>query len=91
MVDRELLSRKISKLSYYISELKNAKDINWKKYTDDSRSKAFVERYLHLAIEEVFDMGAALLRHRLTTISSSHNIPRFPSELLDYSEMASFG
>jgi len=37
------------------------------------------------------DLGAALLRHRLTTISSSHNIPRFPSELLDYSEMASFG
>ncbi len=61
MVDRELLSRKISKLSYYISELKNAKDINWKKYTDDSRSKAFVERYLHLAIEEVFDIANHLV------------------------------
>ena len=57
MVDKELLSRKISNLSYYISELKRAKDINWKKYTSDSRSRAFVERYLHLAIEEVFDIA----------------------------------
>ena len=61
MVDKELLSRKISNLSYYISELKSAKDINWKKYTSDSRSRAFVERYLHLAIEEVFDIANHLV------------------------------
>ena len=61
MVDKELLSRKISNLSCYISELKNAKDINWKKYTTDSRSRAFVERYLHLSIEEVFDISNHLI------------------------------
>ena len=37
------------------------------------------------------ELGAALLRHRLTTISSSNNTPHFSSELLDYSEMAPFG
>ncbi|MBU0464893.1 MAG: DUF86 domain-containing protein [Proteobacteria bacterium] len=61
MVDKELLSRKISNLSYYISELKGAKDINWEKYTSDLRSKAFIERYLHLAIEEVFDIANHLV------------------------------
>lgn len=61
MVDKELLSRKISNLSQYISELKNAEDIDWEKYTTDSRSRAFVERYLHLSIEEVFDISNHLV------------------------------
>ena len=54
MVDRELLSRKLSNLSNYINELQMADDINLEKYTVDPRSKAFVERYLHFAIEKVF-------------------------------------
>lgn len=56
MVDRELLSRKISKLTNYIDELQKADDIDWNRYQQDSRSRAFVERYLHLAIETVFDI-----------------------------------
>jgi len=54
MVDRELISRKISNLLYYISGLETADDISWKKYIQDARVRAFVERYLHLAIEEMF-------------------------------------
>ena len=42
MVDAELLSRKISNLSQYISELQSAEDINWEKYLSDPRSKAFI-------------------------------------------------
>ena len=61
MVDRELLSRKISKLLYYICQLQEADDINREKYSADPRSKAFVERYLHLAIEEVFDIANHLV------------------------------
>lgn len=57
MVDTDLLSRMVSNLSYYISELQSAEDINWEKYLTDSRSKAFVERYLHLCIEEIFDIA----------------------------------
>lgn len=48
MVDKELLSRKIKKLREYIAELEAAGDINWEKYTQDVRSRAFIERYLHL-------------------------------------------
>jgi uncharacterized protein YutE (UPF0331/DUF86 family) len=45
MVDKELLSRKLSFLQNYVSELKQADDINWEKYTADPRARAFVERY----------------------------------------------
>ena len=61
MVDRELLLRKTSNLLYYIHQLQEAGDIDWEKYTTDPRSKAFVERYLHLAIEEVFDIANHLV------------------------------
>lgn len=61
MVDKELLSRKLSRLGSYIEVLKRAEDINWEKYQSDLRSKAFVERYLHLAIEEVIDIANHLV------------------------------
>ena len=57
MVDKELLSRKISQLREYIAVLKNAEDITWKKYEEDLRARAFVERYLQLCIEKVIDIG----------------------------------
>ena len=57
MVDKELLSRKVSRLRSYIEVLKRAEDITWEKYQSDLIVKAFVERYLHLAIEEVIDVA----------------------------------
>jgi uncharacterized protein YutE (UPF0331/DUF86 family) len=57
MVDRELLSRKLSRLQTCVEVLQSARDITWEKYRSDLRSKAFVERYLHLAIEEVLDIA----------------------------------
>jgi uncharacterized protein YutE (UPF0331/DUF86 family) len=61
MVDKELVSRKLSRLRYYLEELKNAKDIDWGKYQSDLRAKSFVERYLHLAIEAVMDIANHLV------------------------------
>ena len=61
MVDKELLSRKISRLRTYTEALKSAEDIDWEKYKSDLRAKAFVERYLHLAIEEVIDIANHLI------------------------------
>lgn len=57
MVDKELLSRKVSRLRSYVQELRTAEDITWDKLVADIRSRAFVERYLHLAIEEVLDVA----------------------------------
>jgi len=61
MVDKELLSRKISQLLQYLGELRKAEDITWEKYNEDIRSRAFVERYLHLCIEKVIDIGNHLV------------------------------
>ncbi len=57
MVDRELVSRKLARLRGYLNELKDARDINWEKYRSDLRTRAFVERYIHLCIEEVIDIA----------------------------------
>jgi len=61
MVDKELLSRKLSCLRSYVDGLKSAEDIDWEKYQADLRAKTFVERYLHLAIEEVMDIANHLI------------------------------
>ena len=57
MVDKELLSRKLSQLREYLVVLRNAEDITWEKYEKDLRARAFVERYLQLCIEKVIDIG----------------------------------
>jgi uncharacterized protein YutE (UPF0331/DUF86 family) len=57
MVDKELLSRKLSRLREYLGALRNAEEITWKVYEKDLRLRAFVERYLHLCIEKVIDIG----------------------------------
>ena len=57
MVDKELLSRKLSRLHSCLVELERAEDITWEKFIADIRSRAFVERYLHLCVEEVVDIA----------------------------------
>ena len=57
MVDKDIISRKLSQLRGYEIELKNAVDITWEKYEGDLRVRAFVERYLQLCIEKVVDIG----------------------------------
>lgn len=57
MVDKELLSRKLSYLQEYVNELQNATDVTWEKYSSDTRTRAFIERYLHLTIESIFDIA----------------------------------
>lgn len=99
MVDVELLSRKISNLSHYIAELQRAEDINWEKYSTDPRSKAFVERYLHLSIEEIFDIANHIVsfcrwrepggyRDLLLVLSEQGVIPK--EHLITFQNMASF-
>jgi uncharacterized protein YutE (UPF0331/DUF86 family) len=57
MVDKELISRKISQLRDYLQALKKSDDISREKYAHDIRARAFVERYLQLCIEKVIDVG----------------------------------
>jgi uncharacterized protein YutE (UPF0331/DUF86 family) len=99
MVDKELLSRKLSRLRSYITELMRSEDINWEKYESDLRTKAFVERYLHLAIEEVLDIANHLIsfqrwreptgyRDLFNVLAENGVIPK--EHLPIFQEMASF-
>ena len=99
MVDNELISRKLSRLQAYVDELKEANDITWEKYQSDVRSKAFVERYLHLAIEEVLDIANHIVsfhqwrepigyRDLLLILSEKGIIPT--DQLTKFQNMASF-
>ena len=61
MVDKELLSRKTSQLRVYLTALQKSDDITWGRYREDIRSRAFVERYIHLCIEKVIEIGNHLV------------------------------
>lgn len=99
MVDKELISRKISRLRSYVDTLRDAKDINWEKYHSDIRSKAFVERFLHLAIEEVIDIANHIISFNkwreptgyrdLFQILKEHGIID-EKDLITFQNMASF-
>lgn len=99
MVDIELISRKLSRLQGYVDELKAATDITWEKYRSDLRAKAFVERFLHLAIEEVIDIANHIVsfeqwrepsgyRDLLQVLSEKGIIPE--KQLSRFQNMASF-
>lgn len=99
MVDIELISRKLSRLQSYVDELKAATDITWEKYRSDLRTKAFVERFLHLAIEEVIDIANHIVsfeqwrepsgyRDLLQVLSEKGIIPE--KQLSRFQNMASF-
>ncbi len=57
MVDREIIENLCSYIRSNLKELSNARDIDWKKFISDNRSKRFVERMLQIVIEAMIDIG----------------------------------
>jgi len=99
MVDREVVSRKLSQLRQYTVELRAAEDITWGMYQTDIRARAFVERYLHLAIETVLDIANHIIsfhgwrepegyRDIFAVLHENGIIPA--QDLAVYQQMASF-
>jgi uncharacterized protein YutE (UPF0331/DUF86 family) len=64
MVNNEVILRKIGKLKEYVGELRRAQDITWEKYQKDIRARAFVERYIHIAIQNVFDIANHIIAYQ---------------------------
>jgi uncharacterized protein YutE (UPF0331/DUF86 family) len=99
MVNHEIILRKVAKLKEHVNELRQADDITWEKYQRSIRDRAFVERYIHLAIQTVFDIANHIISYQgwkepetyreIFSILASNNV--VPSEKLsDYQNMASF-
>ena len=63
MVNEEVILRKIKRLQEYVNELRQAKDITWEKYNNNIRDRAFVERYVHIAIQSVFDIANHIISY----------------------------
>ena len=99
MVNGDVIIRKLSKLKEYVDELRLANDINWDEYRKNTRSRAFVERYIHIAIQTVFDIANHIISYHqwkepetyreTFSILASHSI--LPHEkVVDFENMASF-
>ena len=99
MVNDEIILRKTQKLKEYTNELRQAKDITWEKYQKNIRDRAFVERYIHIAIQTVFDIANHIISYEewkepdtyieTFSILTSHGV--LPDEkVVDYQNMASF-
>lgn len=99
MVNDEIILRKTQKLKEYTDELQQAKDITWEKYHKNIRDRAFVERYIHIAIQTVFDIANHIISYEewkepdtyreTFSILASHGV--LPDEkITDYQNMASF-
>ena len=99
MVNEEVVLRKIKRLREYVNELRHAKDITWETYRKNIRDKAFVERYVHIAIQSVFDIANHIISYEgweepdtyreIFSILASHGV--LPEDrVTDFQNMASF-
>lgn len=99
MVNDEIILRKVAKLKEYVDELRLADDINWEKYQKNIRDRAFVERYIHIAIQTVFDIAGHIIsyqgwkepetyRETFSALASHGVLPE--EKILDFQNMASF-
>ncbi len=64
MVNGDVIERKLSKLKEYVDELRMADDIGWDEYRGNVRNRAFVERYIHMAIQTVFDIANHIISYQ---------------------------
>lgn len=99
MVNEEIILRKINRLWEYVNELRQAKDITWEKYQKNTRDKAFVERYILLSIQSVFDIANHIISYEgwkepdtyreIFAILASHDV-LLEDRVNDFQNMASF-
>lgn len=61
MVDKEIFDSLCISIRRYLQELYQAQDIDWQKFTQDNRSKRFVERVLQILIETMIDLGQHII------------------------------
>jgi uncharacterized protein YutE (UPF0331/DUF86 family) len=99
MANGEIIERKLSRLAAYLDELRKAEDISWTEYQSNARSRAFVERYIHIAIQTVFDIANHIISYKQWKepetyretfgILAGHGV--LPEEkVADFQNMASF-
>jgi uncharacterized protein YutE (UPF0331/DUF86 family) len=64
MVNGDIILKKLNTLREYIAALRDADDITWERYEKNNRDRAFVERYLHIALQTVFDIANHIISYQ---------------------------
>lgn len=64
MVNGDIILKKLNTLREYIVALRDAGDITWERYEKNNRDRAFVERYLHMALQTVFDIANHIISYQ---------------------------
>ena len=99
MVDRILLERILTDIRSNVKDLRDAKDISWKKYRTDVRARRFVERTLHIIIEGCIDAAQHIISdermreptsYRDTFAVLTENKILFSEDLSKFENIASF-
>jgi uncharacterized protein YutE (UPF0331/DUF86 family) len=64
VVDRDLLRRKLSELSEYVTQVSEYRDLTVDRYRADWKTQRIVERTLQMAIEACLDVASHVLADR---------------------------
>jgi uncharacterized protein YutE (UPF0331/DUF86 family) len=64
VVDRDLLRRKLSELSEYVTQVSEYRDLTVDRYRADWKTQRIVERTLQMAIETCLDVASHVLADR---------------------------
>ncbi|TCL68463.1 uncharacterized protein YutE (UPF0331/DUF86 family) [Hydrogenispora ethanolica] len=61
MVDSNLLKNKLAQLADYLADLQDSQTVSLDLYRNDKKTRRYIERTLHLAIECCLDIGSHII------------------------------
>jgi uncharacterized protein YutE (UPF0331/DUF86 family) len=99
MVDRELLNERLKLLSEYLEDLEELQKLTYEDFVQDKRTRRYVERTLHLAVECCLDISSHIIADlklrepgsyadMFTVLAENSIIPH--ADLPDLQKMAQF-
>ena len=76
MVRPEIIRKRLNSLDEYLSFLENARRYSWEEFSGDPERYGSVERFLHLCLEALQDMGNHVIADlQLGFVNRSRDIP----------------
>ena len=76
MVRPEIIRKRLNKLDDYLGILENARRYSWEEFRGDPERYGSVERFLHLSLEALQDMGNHIIADlELGVVDRSRDIP----------------
>lgn len=77
MVRPEIIRKRLNKLDEYLAILQNARRYSWEEFVGDPERYGSVERFLHLSLETLQDMGNHVIIVWMTSSKSGMSLSGF--------------